>query len=92
MVIAARMHCGINAIICGVSAIFLSYSEKSRGMARLVYGVETSACIPLAALDENNLDSILQVEKTLSIAQDLNDQKQLYFSAIKERLMSILSK
>lgn len=36
--IAARMHCAINAVSVGVPTIFLSYSEKSQGMAEYVYG------------------------------------------------------
>ena len=37
-VIAARMHCAINAITMNVPTIFLSYSEKAKGMAEYVYG------------------------------------------------------
>lgn len=37
-VVSARMHCAINAITEGVPAIFLSYSQKSQGMAQYVYG------------------------------------------------------
>jgi polysaccharide pyruvyl transferase WcaK-like protein len=32
------MHCAVNAIDEGVPAIFLSYSAKSIGMCRYVYG------------------------------------------------------
>lgn len=37
-IVSARMHCAINAITEGVPAIFLSYSQKSQGMAQYVYG------------------------------------------------------
>ncbi len=37
-VIAARMHCAINAITVSVPTLFLSYSEKAKGMAEFVYG------------------------------------------------------
>ncbi|GAL08669.1 hypothetical protein JCM19237_3163 [Photobacterium aphoticum] len=37
-IIAARMHCAINAICCNVPTIFLSYSQKAKGMAELIYG------------------------------------------------------
>lgn len=60
MVIAARMHCGINAIICGVAAIFLSYSEKSRGMSKLVYGKDV-ACVPLEDFNEENINGIIDL-------------------------------
>ena len=38
LVIAARMHCAINAICCNIPTIFLSYSQKAIGMSTLVYG------------------------------------------------------
>lgn len=37
-VIAARMHCAVNAITMRVPTLFLSYSEKAKGMAEFVYG------------------------------------------------------
>lgn len=37
ILLAARMHCAINAITCGVPTIFISYSEKSIGMCKHVY-------------------------------------------------------
>lgn len=38
VVIAARMHCAINALSSGVPTIFLAYSRKAYGMAEYVYG------------------------------------------------------
>lgn len=38
VVAAARMHCAVNAIDENVPAIFLSYSQKSVGMCRYIYG------------------------------------------------------
>lgn len=38
VVIAARMHCAINAISIDVPTIFLAYSKKAYGMAEYVYG------------------------------------------------------
>ena len=38
LVIAARMHCAINAITAGVPTILVSYSQKAVGMAEYVYG------------------------------------------------------
>ena len=37
IVIAARMHCAINAISRGIPTIFISYSAKSEGMVKYVY-------------------------------------------------------
>lgn len=38
LVVAARMHCAVNAICVGIPTVFLSYSKKSIGMCELVYG------------------------------------------------------
>lgn len=38
LVIAARMHCAINAVSAGVPVLFLSYSAKAKGMAEYIYG------------------------------------------------------
>ncbi|WWU64278.1 polysaccharide pyruvyl transferase family protein [Clostridium baratii] len=38
IVIAARMHCAVNAIIETIPTIFLSYSIKSQGMSQFIYG------------------------------------------------------
>lgn len=38
LVIAARMHCAINAMTAGVPTILVSYSQKAIGMAEYVYG------------------------------------------------------
>jgi colanic acid/amylovoran biosynthesis protein len=38
IVLAARMHCAINAIATGVPTIFIAYSSKARGMAQYIYG------------------------------------------------------
>lgn len=37
-VVAARMHCAVNAICEGVPTILLSYSQKAIGMCEFVYG------------------------------------------------------
>lgn len=52
MVIAARMHCAINTIACGIPALFLSYSSKAKGMSKFVYG------------DENNVISLKDLYQT----------------------------
>ena len=51
-VIAARMHCAVNASIEGIPTIFLTYSQKSKGMAQFIYGSE-NLCIPMQEIDKN---------------------------------------
>lgn len=46
VVIAARMHCAINAVCEGIPTIFLIYSQKALGMAKYIYG-DTKWAIPL---------------------------------------------
>ena len=70
-VIAARMHCAINAISSGVPAIFLSYSEKSRGMSRMIYGTD-DYCLPLEAFKENNVELLDNLFQKVYIPNDLN--------------------
>lgn len=41
LAIAARMHCGINAVSAGTPTIFLGYSHKARSMAQYVYGSDS---------------------------------------------------
>lgn len=50
-VVAARMHCAINAITMNVPTLFLSYSDKAVGMANMVYG-DSKAVIPLHDLED----------------------------------------
>lgn len=38
LIIAARMHCAINAITCNLPTVLLAYSAKAKGMGKYVYG------------------------------------------------------
>ena len=46
LVIAARMHCAINAMTARVPTLLLSYSAKAKGMCRKVYDVD-DYCFPI---------------------------------------------
>jgi len=61
-VIAARMHCAINAICVGVPTLFLSYSEKAKGMSEFVYG-NGNALLSLPEFENTEL----VVERLLAI-------------------------
>lgn len=54
-VIAARMHCAINALSCGIPAVFLSYSEKSKGLSKYAYGTDKYA---IKLSNARNLDGL----------------------------------
>lgn len=59
LVIAARMHCAINSISEAVPTVLLSYSEKSIGMGRHVYGNDDWV-IPLAQFNSPRTFEIIR--------------------------------
>lgn len=71
VVLAARMHCAINAISCNVPTLFISYSKKAIGMSELVYGSEDfvislkdfSNIATLRAKIDKLIDQKIDVEK-----------------------------
>lgn len=66
-VIAARMHCAVNAISAGTPAIFLSYSEKAKGMSQYIYG-DSSCCIKLSEFE--NIELVLDKIENLPIINE----------------------
>lgn len=73
VVIAARMHCAINAVATGVPAIFLSYSEKSKGMSKLVYG-STDYCIPLSQFNIGNIEELEHLMSNVKLDSNIMDR------------------
>jgi colanic acid/amylovoran biosynthesis protein len=57
MVIAVRMHCAINAMCESIPTILLSYSEKSKGMAKFIYGSDEWV-LPVNKIEEKLIDKI----------------------------------
>ncbi len=67
LVIAARMHCAINALAAHVPTILVSYSHKAVGMCQYVYG-NSDWLIPL-----NEFSSVNVIQKaSLMIKQQQN--------------------
>jgi len=62
-VVAARMHCAINAITEGIPAIFLSYSQKSQGMAQYVYHSQ-KWMLSIKKVDTDLLPLMIEMEKS----------------------------
>lgn len=60
VVIAARMHCAINAICEGIPTIFLCYSQKGKGMAQFVYGNDKWA-VELEDINSNLKNKVLEM-------------------------------
>lgn len=92
LVLAARMHCAINATSCHVPTIFLSYSKKSQGMCEYVYGNQEW----VFPLTDFRLDQInLWIEKMLLCKSEINKNlsiKNIEFQNNKNDLVTFLPK
>lgn len=70
LIIAARMHCAINALAAHVPTLLISYSRKAEGMCRFVYGNQDWV-IPL---QEFQPDPICQkVQRLISQTESMRD-------------------
>ena len=83
VVIAARMHCAINAVSAGVPVLFLSYSAKAKGMAEYVYGSEKRV-IDLEQFE--NIPEWIELLGDLSVRPDLEKLRSYDFSGLFRRL------
>ena len=54
LVIAARMHCAINALTAQVPTLFIAYSQKAVGMCQYVYG-NSDWVFPLSAFTQEGV-------------------------------------
>jgi len=78
-IIAARMHCAIAAISLGIPTLLISYSAKSIGIAKDVFGDTTGRIINLSAFLSADFSSL--VEETIRLGglsahkiRDLEDE------------------
>ena len=60
VVVAARMHCAINAIDENIPAVFLSYSQKSIGMCKYIYG-DDQFLIDLKNIENELIDKVVEI-------------------------------
>ncbi|MCA9188148.1 MAG: polysaccharide pyruvyl transferase family protein [Pirellulaceae bacterium] len=76
-VVAARMHCAISALSACVPTILLSYSEKSIGMSKYVFGSPSHA-ITLRELGSDSFMNMLDklVANRTAESQFLLDQRE----------------
>lgn len=95
MVIAARMHCAINAVCENVPTIFLSYSQKSIGMCKYVYGDDRWAIRLNKLTDEliikskNMMDNCYEISLLL---KKRNDKIQEYITKNQQILKNYINK
>ncbi|HOF16356.1 MAG TPA: polysaccharide pyruvyl transferase family protein [Bacteroidales bacterium] len=81
--IAARMHCAINACAANVPTLFLSYSAKAEGMANIVYGNSTNL------MNLQQFTNTTLVKSTLlknSFTNNISDIKNFDFSNVFNRI------
>jgi len=71
LVIAARMHCAINALAAQVPTIFVAYSHKAVGMCRYVYGNDNWV-LPLSEFMKEYMleEKVLSMKNQLPRVQD----------------------
>ena len=86
VVVAARMHCAINAISENIPAIFLSYSQKSIGMCKYIYG-DDNFLIDLKNIEDELIIKVMEIlenqEQILNnISMKNNEIRQYYESNI----------
>lgn len=93
VVIAARMHCAVNAIDEGIPAIFIYYSQKGIGMCKYVYGNENMA----VDLQRINIDLLEVIDNTLanwleitSVIKRRNDEITQYYEKNLNEIKKIL--
>ncbi len=80
IVIAARMHCAINAVATGVPTIFVAYSQKAVGMAEYVYG-NNKWIIPLGEITKEALvPSIKLMHSQKDIMQTIIMRRKVEFT------------
>ena len=70
IVISARMHCAINAVCENIPTLFLSYSQKSIGMCKYVYGNDKW----VIKLGDINTDLISKTKELLNDRENINRQ------------------
>ena len=76
VVLAARMHCAIGAISSKVPTICISYSMKSKGVLKDIFG-DDKWILPLDHLD---------VQQSLELIQQLLEEKE----AVKAHLETVI--
>lgn len=78
-VVASRMHCAINALGANVPVIFVSYSQKAKGMAEYIYG-DRSWVIDIEDFCRENL-----CKRVRAMIDDIENIK----SKVKRRLKDV---
>ena len=93
IVIAARMHCAVNAIDEGIPAIFICYSQKGIGMCNYVYGSEIMA-VDLKNISNELFDvidlTLANLEEITSLIKRRNNEITQYYKQNLDEVKKIL--
>lgn len=82
LVVAARMHCAVNAMCEGVPTVLLSYSQKAIGMCDFVYGSDRWT-LPLDSAAETLPARLAEMEQSSEL---LHEELVKRIAAIREGL------
>lgn len=89
-VLAARMHCAINAIDENIPAIFLSYSQKSIGMCNYIYQSD-KWLLDIRDVEESGLQKITDMmNQKDQVSAYLSERNNVINSYFNEHYMDIL--
>ena len=78
MVIAARMHCAVNAVSENIPTIFLAYSHKAEGMCKYVYG-DKQWSVTLNQIDNELIEKV----------RKMYEEKDEISNYLKKRMLEI---
>ena len=82
-VIAARMHCAVNAITMNIPTVFLSYSEKAKGMAEYVYNTKNAV---LSLSEFEDYGKVANIIKKWDEKSCINSIKKFQFDFLNENI------
>lgn len=82
-VIAARMHCAVNAITMCIPTIFLSYSEKAKGMAEYVYGTRN---VVLSLTEFEDYRKVANMVKEWNFESHIDSIKEFQYKPLFENI------
>lgn len=82
-IIAARMHCAVNAISMNIPTLLLAYSEKANGMADFAYGTKETV---ISLTDFEDYNKVADIVKKWNFLSRFNEIKNFDFKQILGKL------
>ncbi len=82
-IIAARMHCAVNAISMNIPTLLLAYSEKANGMADFAYGTKETV---ISLTDFEDYHKVADIIKKWDYVSRINMIKNFDFKTVFDKL------